>query len=753
MHSGIRVLHVEDDPDYAAMTSNHLERRSLEVTTIPDPGDALENFDPGIDCIISDYDLPEMNGLEFLEAVRSRDPTLPFILYTGKGTEDIASAAISAGVTDYIQKESGFDHFDLLANRIENAVSQSRSHRQLETLISNLPGMVYRCSHTPDWPVEFVGGETEPLTGYTSGELQAEVVTIGGDLMHPDDRERVWVEVNDALAGEEPFEVTYRLQSKDGTEKWVWERGRKVEPSDREAPVIEGFIIDITSRRETEEALRREREFIEQSLEILEDIFYVFGPDLTLTRWNNQFAEVSGYSDAELEAMSPLDFFGPEDHTRVTDALAEIFEGGSARIEAELVTKSDERIPFEFSGSLMTDSDGEPLGVAGIGRNITNRRRREDRLRRLSETLATLHERTRTLLEADDREEIADVAVQSIDHVLGLNMAAIWLYDADQDALVPTAFTEASDTMFDHQPTFTPEEASISWEAFQENETHVIQDMHEHGGRYNPDTEIRSELVVPLDDRGILNVSSTEVGGFSETDITLAELWAATVTTTLNRYRQQEQLRSREQEVSRERDRLDEFASLVSHDLRNPLTVALGNLRIVAEDTQNERIDRSLRSLERMEDLIEQMLMLSREGESVADLEDVDLGGVLRLCWENVDTAEATLQIEDELIVQADPTRLAQVLENLMRNAIDHAGTEATITVGSLPDRPGFYFEDDGPGIPPDERDAIFRGGYTTEPDGNGLGLSIVRQIVRAHGWEITVTDGARDGARFEVTT
>jgi signal transduction histidine kinase len=91
------------------------------------------------------------------------------------------------------------------------------------------------------------------------------------------------------------------------------------------------------------------------------------------------------------------------------------------------------------------------------------------------------------------------------------------------------------------------------------------------------------------------------------------------------------------------------------------------------------------------------------------------------------------------------------VLENLFRNAIEHGRSDVTIRVGTLSDETGFYVEDDGPGIPSDTRDEVFEQGYSTADDGTGFGLSIVREIAEAHGWEISATDSAEGGARFEI--
>ena len=134
LSQSIQVLHVDDDPNFADITASFLERNSrLTVWTVKSASTALDYLrENEVDCIVSDYDMPEMNGLEFLEAVRAEYPDLPFILFTGHGSEEIASEAISAGVTDYVQKRSGTQQYELLSNRITNVVQQHKAtHRAI----------------------------------------------------------------------------------------------------------------------------------------------------------------------------------------------------------------------------------------------------------------------------------------------------------------------------------------------------------------------------------------------------------------------------------------------------------------------------------------------------------------------------------------------------------------------------------------------------------------------------------------------
>lgn len=208
--------------------------------------------------------------------------------------------------------------------------------------------------------------------------------------------------------------------------------------------------------------------------------------------------------------------------------------------------------------------------------------------------------------------------------------------------------------------------------------------------------------------------------------------------------------KDREQELEHTNERLDEFASIVSHDLRNPLNVAQGRLQLAQEDCGSDHLNDVANALERMETLIENLLTLSRVGEQVGEMEAVELAKLTEICWQTVATADASLVIETNQHLLANRARLQQLLENLIHNAVEHAGEDVTVIVGTTVT--GFYIEDDGPGIPTEERGDVFETGFSTARDGTGLGLSIVQQIAESHGWELHLTEGTMGGARFEIT-
>jgi PAS domain S-box-containing protein len=222
--------------------------------------------------------------------------------------------------------------------------------------------------------------------------------------------------------------------------------------------------------------------------------------------------------------------------------------------------------------------------------------------------------------------------------------------------------------------------------------------------------------------------------------------------------RQTEALETQTAQLEHQNERLDEFAGIVSHDLRNPLSIANGRVELMLAtaggDEQvtvlREDLEEVQEAHERMEAIIEDALTLARQGKAITETSRVDLATVARRAWENVDTAAAHLETECDSTVEADRDRLLTVFENLFRNAIEHGGEDVRVTVGDLAD--GFYVADDGNGIPEPEREEVLEHGYTTSAEGTGFGLAIVTDIANAHGWQVSVTESEDGGARFEIT-
>jgi PAS domain S-box-containing protein len=850
----VRVLHVDDDPAFADLTAERLERADerfvVETATSAAAGaDLLARG--SFDCVVSDYDMPGDDGIEFLETVRERDPDLPFVLFTGKGSEELASEAITAGVTDYLQKGSGSERYALLANRVANAVEASRSRqalsertRRLETLVDTIPGVVYR-RDAADRSMVTVEGDAEALTGHPAARIEAGDVSWDGDVVHPDDRETVARALDEAVETGESFEVTYRVRTADGEVRWVRERGRSV-PS-----AVEGLVTDVTERVARERDVQAERDRMRAVADALPDVGVVYDADgryrevlteredllvepasalrgttvddalppsaaetvraavdralatgevqtveyaLDLDRGRTRFeARLAPFAaaDEDLVVMLARDvteqrerrarleqyrqIVGEMDQAAclydetgrfvtVNEYLADWYDTTPAALEGERsalvehVRASDDPDPFaalvagdrtavhgEAEGQFgdrdhavvsyqMTRLcvDGSFRGVVCVARDVTERRRRE-------RAIAELHRATRVLFRADSEEAVAARVAEAVRDILGYPINVVRL--AEDGQLRPAAVTEDAETALGDRPVYEAGETPAG-RALVEGETLVFEDVSTLDDGYDRG-DAHAGLYVPLGDHGTVSVSDTDPGTFDETDVQLAEVLASNAEAALDRL-------DRTRALERQNARLAEFTSIVSHDLRNPLGVAVGRLDLAREDCDSEHLDGVGRALDRIQTLVDDLLAYAHGGDGTGDPEPVSLGALARDCWATVETAEATLDVRTDRVVEGRPSRLRQFFENLFRNAVEHGGDRVSITVGDLPDGDGFYVADDGPGLAPAARERAFEFGYSAADGGSGIGLSIVAQVAEGHGWTVDLAPDA-DGTRVEV--
>ena len=263
----------------------------------------------------------------------------------------------------------------------------------------------------------------------------------------------------------------------------------------------------------------------------------------------------------------------------------------------------------------------------------------------------------------------------------------------------------------------------------------------------------RSLACAPLGDRGVLVVKARNPGALDDSDEAVAEALADWATAALRRIDAASVVRpiaNGGRADPEDDDRLEAVASILAHDLTSLLETVEGSIELGVETGDDDHHRRARRVLERADELVDSLVVLARTGEYVAETEPIDLAGAVERTASVLPENEATVEVVASAEIVASPTALVHLLENLLRNAIDHAGVDVTVRIGTLGD--GFYVEDDGPGIPPDRREAVFDLGYSSVGGHTGIGLNIVERLVRAHGWSIDVTEADSGGARFEVT-
>ncbi len=317
MESEVHVLHVDDEPGFAEMVAKFLRRADdrVAVTTARSADEGLDHLTEGeIDCVVSDYDMPEGDGLAFLERVRERDGDLPFVLFTGKGSEEIASEAISAGVTDYLQKVGGTDQYAVLAQRITHAVERRRTEEQLESERRRFTRLTEHSTDVivivdEDLRFSYVSASVQPILGHRPEDLVGEEAL---PYVHPDDRHVAVTSLSEVIdRPETPVSDEVRLRNADGTWTWIEARAR----SQIDDPDVGGIVIysrDISDRKarenELREAERRFRAVFERSF----DAMLIAGDDGRYVEVNRAACELFGL-DREALLGRRIEEFAPED--------------------------------------------------------------------------------------------------------------------------------------------------------------------------------------------------------------------------------------------------------------------------------------------------------------------------------------------------------------------------------------------------------------------------------------------------------
>ncbi|MFB6218116.1 MAG: histidine kinase dimerization/phospho-acceptor domain-containing protein, partial [Halobacteriaceae archaeon] len=401
-------------------------------------------------------------------------------------------------------------------------------------------------------------------------------------------------------------------------------------------------------------------------LDFLDELLVVFDSRGRLRRWNWALPEVTECGGDELAGTAAGDLVVEEHADRMAGVVAEATETGYAAVDATF-RAPDGGIPVEFRMSRVPLDGGH--GVLAVGFNVTARRDRERRLQQLrARSLELMNTKTAT--------ETAQVAADAAHDIIGTPLSGVYLPDETGATLEPVAVAAPVPETLGEPPQYSRDgdpgsRDALAWEVFDGGEPLRIDDTAAFEGLEEP-TPVGSVVLHPLSGHGLFVVADSEPGAFDDADTALIEILAAALTTALDRVERERRLRERERELERRNERLEEFASVVSHDLRSPLNVAQGHLDLARGHRDGDHLEAVARAHERMEELVEDILALAREEESEPDTEPVALDGVVERCWGTVRTGEATLRVETDRTVRADRSRLRQLFENLVRNAVEH---------------------------------------------------------------------------------
>lgn len=284
----------------------------------------------------------------------------------------------------------------IVIERKQAEAALCESEERFRSLVSNFPGVVYRCACDADWTMEFLSDQIEHLCGYPASDFLANHARSYNSVIHPNDRQMVERVVLDAVAQRRPYTVEYRLLHKDGGARWVHEKGQGIFAADGRVLWLDGAIFDITERKRAEEALRRSEVFISSVVENLPIMIFVKdAKDLTFVRFNKTGEELLGHSREVLIGKSDHDVFPKVQADFFTDNDRQVLQtGGVLDIPEEVIETKHQGLRILHTKKIpLYDDTGEPRYLVGISEDITERKRTEEQLKKSEDRYRSIFEK------------------------------------------------------------------------------------------------------------------------------------------------------------------------------------------------------------------------------------------------------------------------------------------------------------------------------------------------------------------------
>lgn len=516
--------------------------------------------------------------------------------------------------------------------------------------------------------------------------------------VHPEDRDYVRERWNAALDGA-PYDIEHRIVT-DGETKWVHERA-DVKVDDDGNPISGiGVVQDITAQKTREQDLLEERAVSKSIFRALPDILYALDTDGNYIRWNESLNSVTGYSDNEIENLDPIEIFAEEDRDRISRAISRVFETGETiTVEGRIVGEDGNRIPYEFTGTVLKDDTGSVIGLTGIGRDVSERKAQAEKIKQARKQLRQAIDLVPDLIFAKNRKGEYLLANQAVADAYGLTIDEV---EGSSDMEVLNKETEAK--------------------AFREDDLEVIDSGQPKHIPEEQLTTARGETLL----LETWKIPFTEVGTGED-----AILGYARNVTELREHKRQLQVIDR----------------VLRHNLHNDMNVIEGyaeTIKDTGSSPESEFADTIVETSSKVVETVDKQRQITQflaeppvtEAVDLAPIVEAEVSGAKR----RHPDADISMDIPSSSIVNASRA-VGRAIEELIENAIIHsdkARPKVTVNLTSGTDSVDLTVEDDGPGIPEMERRILTRDA-DIEPmyHGSGLGLWLVHLIVRHSNGEL----------------
>jgi PAS domain S-box-containing protein len=592
---------------------------------------------------------------------------------------------------------------------VRDVSEREHRERRFETLIQNMPGMVYRCENERGWPMTDVRGDVESFTGYTAPELEAAPRLWGESIVHPADRETLWSRIQAAVDDDEPFEATYRVRTKDGNTRWVWERGRAVSGPDHSSAMLEGVVTDITERKARERDRRQNERRFQATFNDPNILVGLLETDGTVSAVNDT---AMSYIDAEEASVVGdrfwnTDWWRPETRDELRDWIRRAAAGEYVEYEADHLRSGADTFAVEGVIRPVTDDDGDVTSLLVTASDVTERRRHERELRWKTEAMEAAP--VGIVLTDPDRPD--NPITYANEHFTSLTG-----YSRTETEGRNCRFLQGAKTNEE------PVERMRSAIADATSTTVELRNYRDSGAEFWN----RVRIAPVRDDDGECN----HFVGF-QTDVTDRKI--------------------------KER-RLEVLNRILSHNLRNEMTVICGHLDLLRERLESppaavDKIESAVASLQRLAEkgkVIDRVLSATA-GEPVAVEDHVE--GLLEEFRERYPETNTEYSppetATDAVAVPGLRRAIAEALENAIEHGRQHdAPVRIQVRDGS-DDWAYVHVHDDNQPIPAQELAAI-RGGETSLRHGDRLGLWLMHWVVSQAGGKVEI-DSEETGNRLTL--
>jgi PAS domain S-box-containing protein len=795
-----KIVCVDDQIDNLISLSAVLRSafEKLEFISVQDPFSAEETIireQP--DVIILDIIMPGLNGIDLCYKIRSnnRISHIPIMLLTAIRTDSKSRVqGLDAGADSFLSKP--IEPSEIIAQtkallRIKKAEDQLRIEKlsvqsslediegRLNSLIGNVEGIAYRCKNDAVWTMEFLSSSFEAITGYAVSDFIDNRKHAYQDIIHEDDRQLVHETVDNAVSNKQGYVINYRIYTKSGEIKHVFEKGQGVFYQD-EVIALDGLIMDVTQRHVNLQLIEATETKYKKLIQTTSEGFWRINSEQITIEVNQSLLDILGYESHEVLGQSPLKFVNDENKEILKKQLSQANERKHREYEIVLVRKNGSKVPCLFNATSIENKEGKFIGSFAFVSDITLRKRAEN----IQTILFNIANAVNT---TDSLDNLYHFIRKELSYVLDTSNFFIAMYDEERDLLTLPFIYDEKESM-----TIIPKGKSLSEYVFRNNKavllsSEEINELTEKGDveKIGQDCLVWMGVPLQINDNtvGIIGMQSYKnENAFTPEDLRVLEFISGQIGLSINRKLTEENLQLALNQAQ-ESDKLkSSFLTTMSHELRTPLNAIIGFSDIIndpgldLEDILefNKSVNESGKHLLKIvEDIFD--ISMIESGQLNVTLQEFSLssfmGQVLELAKveetrcgkEGLTSMDAIPEALENAEVFSDFERLTQILINLISNAIKFTN-EGSINYGVQAVSKGnidllkFYVRDSGIGIAKEHQGIIFDifrqadESYTRRFGGTGIGLAICKQLSKKLGGEIWLESEYGVGSTFYFT-